>query len=64
MGTMTFQLPAGLPADAVRELERTCVGGPDNMPWPTEVHFHNGRMSVRYGLTIVAAEAARFAGRG
>jgi hypothetical protein len=48
MGTMTFQLPAGLPADAVRELERTCiVGGPDNMPWPTEVHFRDGHMSVR-----------------
>jgi hypothetical protein len=45
---MTFQLPAGLPADAVRELERTCiVGGPDNMPWPTEVVLRNGRMTVR-----------------
>jgi hypothetical protein len=48
MGTMTFQLPAGLPADAVRELERTCiVGGPDNMPWPTEVLLRNGRLTVR-----------------
>jgi hypothetical protein len=38
MGTMTFQLPAGLPADSTKELERTCVaGGPDNMPWPTEL---------------------------
>ncbi len=37
MGTMTFQLPAELSADAVRDLERACVaGGPDNMPWPTE----------------------------
>src|SRR4051794_10063933 len=48
MGTMTFQLPAGLPRDAARELERTCMaGGPDNMPWPTEVHFHGGQMRVR-----------------
>jgi hypothetical protein len=40
MGTMTFQLPVGLPADSARELERTCVaGGPDNMPWPTELRL-------------------------
>jgi hypothetical protein len=40
MGTMTFQLPAGLPADSAKELERTCVaGGPDNMPWPTELRL-------------------------
>jgi len=38
MGTITFQLPAGLPSDAVRDLERACMaGGPDNMPWPTQV---------------------------
>jgi hypothetical protein len=40
MGTMTFQLPLGLPADSAKELERTCVaGGPDNMPWPTELRL-------------------------
>ena len=40
MGTMSFQLPAGFPADSAKELERTCVaGGPDNMPWPTELRF-------------------------
>jgi hypothetical protein len=40
MGTMTFQLPVGLPADITKELERTCVaGGPDNMPWPTELRL-------------------------
>jgi hypothetical protein len=40
MGTMTFQLPVGLPADSAKELERTCVaGGPDNMPWPTELRL-------------------------
>ena len=47
MGKMTFQLPAGLAADARRELERSCMaGGPDNMPWPTELHFDaDGRAS-------------------
>jgi hypothetical protein len=38
MGTMTFQLPGDLPREAARELERACLaGGPDNMPYPTEV---------------------------
>src|SRR5262249_25900310 len=38
MGTLTFQLPAGLPKEAARELERACLaGGPDNMPSPTEL---------------------------
>jgi hypothetical protein len=47
MGTMTFQLPAGLPRDAARELERACMaGGPDNMPWPTQLHFRAGQMTV------------------
>src|SRR6516165_7166403 len=47
MGTMTFQLPAGLSADAARELERTCMaGGPDNMPWPTDLRFAAGQMTV------------------
>ncbi len=47
MGTMTFQLPSSLPADAARELKRTCMaGGPDNMPWPTELHFTSDRLSV------------------
>jgi hypothetical protein len=37
MGTMTFHLPAGLPPEILRELERSCLaGGPDNMPYPTE----------------------------
>jgi hypothetical protein len=40
MGTLTFQLPAGLPRDAARELERACLaGGPDNMPSPTAVRL-------------------------
>lgn len=48
MGTMTFQLPAQLPADLRRELERTCMaGGPDNMPWPTELQLDGPRVRVR-----------------
>ncbi len=47
MGKMTFQLPGGLSADVARELERTCMaGGPDNMPWPTDLHFTPGQMAV------------------
>jgi hypothetical protein len=45
MGTMTFQLPPGLQAHAARELERACLaGGPDNMPWPTDIRFQAGQM--------------------
>jgi hypothetical protein len=45
---MTFLLPAELGADATRDLERACVaGGPDNMPWPTEVRVEPGRLLVR-----------------
>jgi hypothetical protein len=40
MGTMTFQIPAHLPSEAVRELQRTCLaGGPDNMPYPTDLQI-------------------------
>ena len=47
MGTMTFQLPVSIPADAARELKRTCMaGGPDNMPWPTDLHFFPGQLNV------------------
>jgi hypothetical protein len=38
MGTTTFQLPAEVSSDAVRELEHSFMaGGPDNMPWVTMV---------------------------
>jgi hypothetical protein len=48
MGTMHFLLPSGLNAELLPELERACVaGGPDNMPWPTQVGVANGRLSVR-----------------
>lgn len=47
MGTMTFHLPANLSADSARELKRTCMaGGPDNMPWPSELHFGSHKLSV------------------
>jgi Glycosyl hydrolase family 10 len=48
MGTMTFLLPAELPEQAVRNLERACVsGGPDNMPWLTEAQVDHGRLLLR-----------------
>jgi hypothetical protein len=51
MGKMTFQLPGGLSAEAVRELERTCTaGGPDNRPWPTDLRFTPGQMTVHRGV--------------
>jgi hypothetical protein len=47
MGAIHFQLPGDLTADAVRELERSCIsGGPDNMPWPTEVQIEDGQLTV------------------
>src|SRR5271166_5151859 len=51
MGTMTFLLPAGLPADAVQELARASVaGGPDTMPYPTEVTVEQGRLILRRNM--------------
>jgi Glycosyl hydrolase family 10 len=48
MGTMTFLLPPGMPADAVQELHRASVaGGPDGMPYPTEVTIASDRLVVR-----------------
>jgi hypothetical protein len=48
MGIISFQLPAGLSRDAARQLERACVaGGPDNMPWPTEVRVEPEQLQVR-----------------
>jgi hypothetical protein len=38
MGTMTFHLPPTLPPGLGKDLELVCLaGGPDNMPWPTQV---------------------------
>ncbi len=40
MGTLSFQLPAGLSADNVKELKRTWMaGGPDNSPWPSDLEI-------------------------
>src|SRR5215472_17180926 len=48
MGTMTFQLPTAIPADTARELKRLCMtGGPDNMPWPSELRFSAGQLHIR-----------------
>ena len=47
MGTMTFQIPAGLPREAVRELERTCLaGGPDNMPYPAQLQIRGDTLTL------------------
>lgn len=47
MGTITFNLPAGLPPEAVRALERACIiGGPDNMPWPTKAAVEGTTLSL------------------
>ncbi len=51
MGTMRFTLPGGLSIDAVRELERAClVGGPDNMPWPTDLRLTPNLMTATRGV--------------
>jgi hypothetical protein len=40
MGTMNFLLPGQPEPDAAKELGRACVvGGPDSMPWPTEIRL-------------------------
>jgi hypothetical protein len=47
MGVMSFLLPSGLSAEALRELQRACVaGGPDAMPWPTEARVEGDRLVV------------------
>src|SRR5436309_7546791 len=49
--TMTFQLPAAAAARDGRDLERACLaGGPDNMPWPTDLRL-NGRHLVLQNLS-------------
>jgi hypothetical protein len=47
MGTLSFLLPADLPAPALRELERACIcGGQDNMPFLTEVSLEPGKLRL------------------
>ena len=47
MGALNFLLPAGLPAEARRELARAQVLGlPDYMPWPTTVRLSDDRLTA------------------
>jgi hypothetical protein len=47
MGVMNFLLPGDLPDDSAPELLRACVvGGPDNMPYPTQVRRDNNRLTL------------------
>jgi hypothetical protein len=51
MGTISFLLPTGVSAEATRALDRACMaGGPDNMPWPTEVRVDNHLLTLRRGV--------------
>jgi hypothetical protein len=48
MGTMRFQLPDGLAPQVAQELARACVvGGPDNMPWPTQAEVGNAHLTIQ-----------------
>jgi hypothetical protein len=48
---MSFLLPAELPADMRRDLERACVaGGPDNLSSPPEVRVEPGLLTVRRNM--------------
>jgi hypothetical protein len=48
MGTISFLLPSGLSPKATRALDRACMaGGPDNMPWPTEVRVEGDRLTLK-----------------
>jgi hypothetical protein len=47
MGVIRLQLPAEISADAAMELQRAhVIGGPDSMPWPTQVHVEPGCLSL------------------
>ena len=47
-GIMTFQLPAGGGPLTGRDLERACLaGGPDNMPWPTDLRHNDHHLSLQ-----------------
>ena len=51
MGTMRFLLPGGMTAETARELEHTCMaGGPDNMPWPTDLRLTATQLTVTRGV--------------
>jgi hypothetical protein len=69
MGTTHFLLPDGLTPEATRDLERACMtGGPDNLPWPTQVHLEGNQLALsRHNLDesgcLVAPWAIAGAGR-
>src|ERR1700722_10319702 len=47
MGTFSFLLPADLPVQAFRTLERACIaGGQDNLPFLTEVVLDASKLRV------------------
>jgi hypothetical protein len=47
MGTMRLTLPGGMTAEAAEELKRACLaGGPDNMPWPTDLRLAADQMTA------------------
>jgi hypothetical protein len=68
MGVMTFLLPSGLSAEALRELERASVaGGPDTMPWPSDARVQGNRLLVNRTVeesgTLVVPWDVKGAGR-
>jgi hypothetical protein len=47
MGMMNFLVPSP-PPEAAAQLEKACVaGGPDGMPWPTEIEIESDRLTLR-----------------
>ncbi|HLW67625.1 MAG TPA: endo-1,4-beta-xylanase [Gemmataceae bacterium] len=51
MGQINLQLPPGLPADQLAELQRACLaGGFDNAPGPTSVEVEPRRLLLRRSL--------------
>src|SRR5262249_31080033 len=47
MWPMTFQLPPGLPHEVAQQLQWSCLaGGPDNMPWPTDLSMQTGVLTL------------------
>jgi Glycosyl hydrolase family 10 len=47
MGTMRLTLPGGMTAETVEELKHACLaGGPDNMPWPTDLRLTPTQMTA------------------
>jgi hypothetical protein len=71
MGTMSFRIPADLPCEAQRDLERACLASiGDTMPWPSEQILRDGLLTLRRSvdesghlmLPWPLAEAGHFSG--